>query len=237
MEGQQAAGQLPQGTGSQGCGLGMSSNPACLSCHDNQDFGERRDYVSQQSRRGLPPTLEAAPSQSPCGREKQRERLCEACGAGTRTCAAALGELWRAGGDPESISPGILILWPSSPPFPSWELSTSLSLPDRTAGHHVGGWTHDEGLGPELWAGRPREPRSPGNQQGPRGETQDRAEAPGRGPSQEMPSHKGDLCGGTAGGRTTSQGGGSRSWGLGVSRSPETHQTARAMWPHLLSGT
>lgn len=105
------------------------------------------------------------------------------------------------------------------------------------------------GLMMEAWAqnsgqGGPGNPDPQETQQGPRGETQDRAEAPGRGPSQEVPSHERDLCGGTAGGRTTSQGGQLQElgpWWEPQPRNPSdcrswTHH-AGAMWPHLLSGT
>lgn len=89
--------------------------------------------------------------------------------------------LWRAGGHPASIGPGVLILWPSSPPLPSWELSTSLSLLCQIlqqdtmsgAGPRMETWAQNSGQG-----GIPK-----ADPQGPRGETQDRAEASGRGPS------------------------------------------------------
>ncbi|XP_039724726.1 zinc finger protein 837 [Pteropus medius] len=89
----------------------------------------------------------------------------------------------------------------------------------------------DGGWSPELPTGKDSQGGSPGNRQGPGGEAQDRAEAPGRGPSPETPLSGGDLHGWTGGGRTAPPDGDSQSWGLCEQCSPETRHSAGAGRP------
>lgn len=92
--------------------------------------------------------------------------------------------LGGARGYPAGNSPGVLVLWPSSV-LPSWEMPPPFFFCSFRSYSRTPWWrpARDGGWSPELPAGKHAQGGSPGNRQGPGREAQDRAKAPGRGPS------------------------------------------------------